>query len=558
MRCHPLINNILIPPPHRSWYLPAQALALVVLLLTAPATCSSSLSPSPSPSCKPARPAAAQRTFASPAVEATIAKMSSVLKDPELACLFANTFPNCVDTTVARFLPDAPPFPEDAETAMALGAWCPCMSTQGGDAKGAAAPARPQSFVITGDIPAMWARDAMGQTMPYMGIAKGDAQLQGLLHGLVNRLTDQVLLDPYANAFSYSRAESLADHMDDQTSRPSFLGTTVSAMAPPVFERKYELDTLMSFFKVSFHYFRATGDATPLNNTRWLDAVDMIVNDVLPSQQTATADDPGIYRFQRCSSCEPTDTLSHGIGNPARATGMVRTAFRNSDDACVFPFNIPANAMAVVELRHAAALLQDAVFAGNTRAAALATQCLKLATQVDQGIQQHGVVPGPDGGAIFAYEVDGYGNSLFMDDAGVPSLLALPYLGYVPANDSTYLRTRKAILSSSSNPWFFSGSAGNGTGGPHVGIGHVWPMGIIARAITSTDPAEVSMCLAMLKASSAGTGFMHESFDANNVNSYTRPWFAWVNSFFAELILHVADTMPHLVLRAGRTSLDED
>lgn len=87
-------------------------------------------------------------------------------------------------------------------------------------------------------------------------------------------------------------------------------------------------------------------------------------------------------------------------------------------------------------------------------------------------------------GKVFAFEVDGFGSAYFMDDANIPSLLSLPYLGYVDKNDPIYKNTRKFVLSEY-NPYFFKGEAGEGIGGPHVGPGYIWPMSIIMRVYTS-------------------------------------------------------------------------
>lgn len=384
----------------------------------------------------------------------------------------------------------------------------------------------------------MWLRDSMNQVLPYMPLASRDAGLQALLRGLVRRQSVQMLTDVYANAHNYDAAQGNTPHGGDATTRPSFLGTRVAAMTPLVFERKYELDSLCAFLKLSRAYHAATNDTQPFT-PRWRAAVAAVL-DAMADMQSATAAYSGTYTFQRCSSCEPMDTLQHGVGWPAAATGMVRSCFRPSDDANVYPFNIPANAMAVVELRELSSLL---LVLGQS---ALAQRAQALASDIDKGIRQFGLMA-REGGSVFAYEVDGFGNQLFMDDSNTPSLLSLPYLGYLDASDPVYQRTRSAVLSTATNPYFFAGSAGNGTGGPHNGYGFVWPLGIIMRAMTSVDDGEITMCLAMLRDSAAGTGFMHESFWKDNAAQYTRPWFAWANSFFGELILTLAATRPHLI-----------
>jgi meiotically up-regulated gene 157 (Mug157) protein len=147
---------------------------------------------------------------------------------------------------------------------------------------------------------------------------------------------------------------------------------------------------------------------------------------------------------------------------------------------------------------------------------------------------------------IYAYEVDGFGNQLLMDDANVPSLLSLSYLGCCTANDPVYVRTRSFVLSDD-NPYFFRGKAGEGIGGPHVGLHMIWPLGIIMRALTSNDDKEILNCLRVLKNTHAGTGFMHEAFDKDDPKKFTRSWFAWANTMFGELIVKLHEQRPHLL-----------
>ena len=227
--------------------------------------------------------------------------------------------------------------------------------------------------------------------------------------------------------------------------------------------------------------------------------------------------------------------------------------------------------MATVELRHTAALLRalptstpDAAASAGGRAAAggrqaavsLAAQCDALAEEVERAIATYGTLPRADaGGAVYAYEVDGFGNAVYMDDANVPSLLSLPYLGFVDASDPTYRRTRALLLSNATNPWFFSGSAGEGVGGPHsYGADWIWPMSLIMRALTSSDDSEIAAQLRMLKAAAAGTGLMHESFYRDDASQFTRKWFAWANSLFGELIVRLSEERPKLIGIPSRAS----
>jgi len=325
--------------------------------------------------------------------------------------------------------------------------------------------------------------------------------------------------------------------MTDNTWKLGFLGTQVEGMNFHLHERKYELDSICAVVKLSYAFYKTT-NSTNIFTGDWKKAMLSIV-DVIRDQQKGSDEGPMRYFFQR-ETYVPTDTLMFGNGPPAKRTGMSKSPFRPSDDASTLPFPIGANAMAVVSLNQLAEML-NAV--GDTDNANDATS---LANEIKNGIAKYGTLQHPVHGLIYAFEVDGFGSGYAMDDANIPSLLSLPYLGFCDKSDPLYLNTRTFLLSNS-NPYFFQGSAGEGIGGPHVGLGHIWPMSIIIRALTSSDDQEIMQCLQTIKASSAGTGFLHESFWKDDVTSFTRVWFAWVNSLFGELILTLAKEKPYLI-----------
>jgi meiotically up-regulated gene 157 (Mug157) protein len=251
--------------------------------------------------------------------------------------------------------------------------------------------------------------------------------------------------------------------------------------------------------------------------------------------------DAGSYSFKRTTD-NPIDTPPFGgRGNPTRSVGLIHSAFRPSDDACIYPFLVPSNFFAVVALNHLAEIalveLADKSFA---------RECHDLAHEVKAALDVYGKASHAKHNSIYAYEVDGFGNQLFMDDANAPSLLSLPYLGCCAAEDATYLSTRAFVLSEN-NPYFFRGRAGEGVGGPHVGLNMIWPLGIIMRALTSRDDREILSCFKMLKTTHAGTGFMHESFERDDPKKFTRSWFAWANTLFGELVLKVYAERPQLL-----------
>jgi len=348
-----------------------------------------------------------------------------------------------------------------------------------------------------------------------------------MFRGVINRQVFSVLIDGYANAFNLDFS-SPSPWMSDSTSKPGFLGTTTSAMTLYLHERKYELDSLCA--GIAGACFLSARNAMKT-------IVDII------TEMQAGSDEGSKYSFQRQTS-SPTDTLMHGRGAPARRTGMSKSPFRPSDDAATFLFPIAANGMAVVALRDLSSMLRSLNVAAD-----LADKAGKLSAEINNAIYAHGVVTHPKYGKIFAYEVDGYGNAYLIDDANVPSLLSLPYLGFCSPSDPVYRNTRSFILSSD-NPYYFPSSIGplpGGIGGPHIGPNYIWPMSIIVQGLTSTSDDETKACLEMLKKTTAGTGFMHESFSKDNAGAYTRAWFAWANTLFGELILTVAKERPHLI-----------
>jgi len=509
------------------------ALAALLLSLGSSAL-ASSVAGSGSAGCKDRRPPVSLRTFSSPAVEAAIEDIARQMMDQELACIFRNAFPNCLDTTIYSF-----------KQAADKNLHGECGLHPGTCDIGNAIPDRDDTFVVTGDIKAMWLRDSTNQVLPYLRYAKADPKLQAMLRGVLHRQTQQVLFDAYANAFNFDRVTNANPWgQQDQTFKTTYLNTRVNALDPLIFERKYELDSLCAFLKLSVSYLEATNDVSPYDQ-HWVDAVSIVLS-TMRSQQKATGDDDGEYTFQRCTSCEPTDTLSHGTGFPAAYTGLIRSAFRPSDDSCQYSFLVPANAMAVVELRRVAALLVELELN-----ATLSTELRELAEEVDRALQEAAVVRHQRSDQkVFAYEVDGYGNSYHMDDANVPSLLSLPYLGYTSSSDTTYQATRRLVLDNSTNPYFFVGDAAEGVGSPHTGFGKIWHMSIIMRALTSDSNDEILECLRLLKETTGSQWVMHESFDRDNADQYTRSWFSWANALFGELIIRLSETKRDLIFGA--------
>jgi meiotically up-regulated gene 157 (Mug157) protein len=436
------------------------------------------------------RPAPADRKFVSRTVEEIIEEVTSFLGDSKLSWMFANCFPNTLDTTVIH-------------------------SEKEG---------LPDTFVITGDIPAMWLRDSTAQVWPYLSLVNNDPELKRLIEGVIRRQTKCVLIDPYANAFNDGPGDS--PWMKDLTD-----------MKPELHERKWEIDSLCYPVRLAHGYWKTTGDASVFDD-EWSRAAALIYKTFREQQRR---EGPGPYRFQRVTATLTDTVAGNGYGNPSRPVGLICSTFRPSDDSTIYNFLIPSNHFAVKSLK------QLAEIAGTVRGdAGFSAQCLDLAGEVETALSAFGVATHPTHGNIITYEADGYGNVLFMDDANVPSLLSLPYLGLIDRNDSLYASTRKFILSED-NPWFFSGRHAAGIGSPHTGTRRVWPIAIIMTAITATDDAEVADSLKTLIKTDAGTGFMHESFDPDNPGRFTRKWFAWANTLFGELVYNIYKTKPDLL-----------
>ncbi|MDR2844435.1 MAG: glycoside hydrolase family 125 protein [Candidatus Symbiothrix sp.] len=430
------------------------------------------------------RPKEKDRLFVSKAVEEKIRSVKKRLTNARLAWMFENCFPNTLDTTVHYRTLDG----ED------------------------------DTFVYTGDIHAMWLRDSGAQVYPYVQLANKDPELKKMLRGVILRQLKCILIDPYANAFNDGATGG--EWMSDQTD-----------MKPELHERKWEIDSLCYVLRLAYHYWQVTGDASIFGED-WEKAVATIVKTFKEQQKK---ENQGPYTFMRKTERQLDTMSNNGMGNPVKPVGLIASAFRPSDDATIFQFLIPSNFFAVTSLRKASEVLR--MVNNNTT---LANECAGLASEVETALKRYATFQHPKYGTIYAFEVDGFGNQLFMDDANVPSLLALAYLGDVDVNDSIYQNTRRFVWSKD-NPYFFKGAAGEGIGGPHIGYDMIWPMSIMMKAFTSQDDAEIKACIQTLMNTDAGTGFIHESFHKDDPTNFTRKWFAWQNTLFGELIIKLID-----------------
>ena len=437
------------------------------------------------------RPPINERTFISAEVEKTIKEVKALISDKEIAWMFENCYPNTLDTTVDYEIIDG----------------------------------KMDTFIITGDIDAMWLRDSTAQVWPYMPLITKELKLKNLIHGLINRQVKCILKDPYANSFYKDLTKKSGWESDDPTPIPG------------VHERKWEIDSLCYAVRLSHEYFQLTGDASVFDKD-WDKAMRIIVKTFRIEQRK---DGSSPYRFTRVTSRMTDAPLFEGTGRPFKPSGLICSMFRPSDDATLFPYLIPSNIFAVLSLKQLSVIYKD-ILNDST----FADECESFAAEVDQAIKKHAVVEHLEFGNIYAYEVDGFGNKIFMDDANVPSLMSLAYLGVHKHSDPIYQNTRNFLLSNA-NPYYLKGTAAEGQSSPHTGKEKIWPMGIILRALTSIDKEEIKYCLKMLKSTHAGTGFMHEAFHKDNPEDFNRSWFAWANTLFGELIIKIKNENPDIL-----------
>ncbi|CAK7217698.1 hypothetical protein SCUCBS95973_003233 [Sporothrix curviconia] len=478
------------------------------------------------------RPDPGCRTFNLSEVESTIAAMAGSIADPDLYRLFLNAFPNTLDTAIR---------------------W-----------KGTAAdnPDEELTFVITGDIDAMWLRDSANQMQSYKSLLKASTDrnsLASLYRGVINLQARYLLESPFCNSFQPPVESGIA---------PATNGAaTDDTVTPPynaslVFECKYELDSLAAFLEVSADYFSATGDTAFFGKFNWLAALQAVIN-TATSMMTPTYGSNGTvlaspYTFTRLTTRSTETLANNGLGSPVAAgTGLIRSAFRPSDDSTLLQFFIPANMMFSHYLEQTAKIVDKL---GSTAPAALGAHMHAFAAELREAVLHHGIVPDPNAGEfaalVYAYEVDGFGSSIIMDDANIPSLLSAPFFGFTSISDPVYQNTRGAILSDTprpgpaqynSNPYYMHGPVISGVGGPHQGPGYAWPMASIVRILTSDDDDEIVDQLQMLVSSTGGLGLIHESVNTFDQNTWTRQWFSWANGLFGQMILDLKERKPDLL-----------
>ncbi|KAK7753639.1 hypothetical protein SLS62_004497 [Diatrype stigma] len=447
-------------------------------------------------------------------IEAAIEGMRGVVKDPDLFRLFENAFPNTLDTTVSwKGYAD-----DNSEEEL--------------------------TFVTTGDIIAMWLRDSANQLRSYKSFLTANESadsLASLFRGAINLQARYIIKNPYCNAFQAPTESGLPPENND--------AAKTDIVEPPydtgfVFECKYELDSISAFLQLSSDYYEKTEDHDFFGKFQWVQAVETILN-VTEGLLVGTYADNGAinqspFTFQRESNRASETLLNDGAGSPIRGgTGLVRSAFRPSDDSTIFQLFIPANMQFSSYLGKSAEIMKGLD-------EDLAKRMSDFAGSVRDAINTVGKVNHATFGEMYAYEVDGYGSSVLMDDANVPSLLSAPILDFVDVTDPTYQNTRDFVLSKS-NPYYNWGPVFSGIGGPHQGPGMAWPMSIITSLLTSDNDTEITAGLKSIVSTTDRLGLIHESINTFNQSDWTRQWFSWANGLFGEMLLGLKERKPHIL-----------
>ncbi|KAM0542405.1 hypothetical protein ACHAO7_009959 [Fusarium culmorum] len=449
------------------------------------------------------RPSEECRTFKSPAVEKVIKDMKKRIRNPDLARLFENAFPSTLDTTVKYF-----------------------------------DPKKNLAFIVTGDITAQWLRDTGNQFAHLYKLLPQDENLKDLVKAIINTEARYISEYPYCGAFQPPPESGLSPSVNDYAE--------LVTVNPPVdnqtvFECKYELDSLAGFLKIARSYYSNTKDASFINDN-FKSAMTQILRVIDEQSQSTWAEDwsyVSYYNWTGNAGSLSPPVPNSGNGEPKLANGLVACSHRPSDDLSVFNYITSDNAMMSVELDNVADVLDKARSQKN-----LAKTLRSHAKTIRQAVWNHTLTSN----GIFAYETNGYGGQYIMDDANVPSLVSLPYLGFLDRSDKTYQKT-KSLLFSRANPYYAVGKTFRGIGGPHANATNPWPMAHVSAIYGTDDDDEIKERLNIILENTSGLGLIHESVNIYNSTVFTRPWFAWANSYFAEMVLDLAERKPGLIFK---------
>ncbi|RYO53647.1 hypothetical protein AA0116_g10505 [Alternaria tenuissima] len=399
------------------------------------------------------------------------------------------------------------------------------------------------TFVITGDIEAMWLRDSANQLQAYVSVLKKDDSpdsLASLFRGAINLQARYILENAFCNAFQAPDESGVVHKSSLNSDRITPLFDYYK-----VFSCQWELDSLASFLQLSVDYVTATRDYDFFqNSSNWTKAVEV----VLETAESMTIDsytEDGEWQHTPYTYCAPYGgtPINNCNGSPHRGNiGLIRSFHRPSDDACTYQYLIPSNMMFSSALNTSSTITSRIM----PRTSGLTARMQALSTAINRGIEKYGIVSDPTYGKIYAYEVDGYGSVNIMDDPNVPSLLSAPFLGYTTLRDPIYQNTRRKILSRD-NPYYAVGPVITGVGSPHTLPGRPWPMALIMTILTSEDDTEIVQNLMWLVQSTDGLGLMHESVHARDKAVWSRQWFSWANGLFGQMILDLEKRRPWIL-----------
>jgi len=469
-----------------------------------------------------ARPIAPCRTFVSQEVEDTIERLRHVIADPDMFRVFENTWPSTLDTTIA---------------------WQGYANSTSEKNEPATKEKEELTFIITGDIEAMWLRDSANQLQAYVSVLKpsnSQNSLASLFRGAINLQARYILESPFCNAFQAPDESGIQRTSSANSDRikPAFDFMRV-------FSCQWELDSVASFLQLSADYADATKDYDFFkNSSNWSKAVELILR-TAESMMIDSYTVDGEWQHTPYTYCAPYGgtPINNCNGSPHKGhIGLVRSFHRPSDDACTFQYLIPSNMMFSAALNTSSSIME----AISPPSSNLTSWMRNMSTLLNRGIEAYGIVNSASHGRVYAYEVDGYGSANVMDDPNIPSLLSAPFLHYTTLHDPIYANTRRKILSRDS-PYFSQGPIISGIGSPHTLPGRAWPMSLIMRILTSEDEDEILENLSMLVRSTDGLGVMHESVDSRHPGVWSRQWFSWANGLFGVMVLDLERRRPHLL-----------
>ncbi|CAG8596155.1 10930_t:CDS:2 [Ambispora leptoticha] len=455
------------------------------------------------------RPWFRHRKFKSQAIEQAIIEVSKKMKDKDLATLFENCWSNSLDDYVL---------------------WQD-------DSKG-----YPRTFIVPGKFEVLYIRDSTNQVVSYAPLAKDDPELAKMILGVINMQAEYLAKDIYSNSFFPPPSSNLPRPNDPWEENDKSYPKPSSA----VWQEKFAADNLAAFLKLTYHYWKNTNDSSFMQNEHWVNATQLAIN-VFSEQMRGTMEEFGneAYLFTRPSRNSSETLLLGGRGSIAKRTGLVKSHFRPSDDASFYPFVIPTNAMISIELLHLKEILDNTDPETLFHTLDLSSHILNLSHEIRTAIYKYAVVKHATFGEVFAYEVNGFGSFNLMDDPNVPSLISLPYLGFIKADDPLYKSTR-ALIMSRWNPYWFEGEF-TGVGSLHTGLGYIWPLGLTMNVMTSDNDTEILENLELLKNVGAHTGYLSQAFWYHDTEKQLRSEFGAANSLFGEAIFRLARDRPHVL-----------